>query len=340
MKTTNPFRRQLVAVSLAALLAACTMKDSEAPDFAGPSEFGTSINVSITPDVITQDGASQSVVTVTVRGPNGQLLPNVPLRAEILVNGTPVDFGSLSARNIVTSSEGKATLVYTAPAGVSGVSVDEGTIVDIGVTPVGSDFNASRMLTASLRLVPRGTIVVPANLNAAFTISPEDPAERQTVLFDASTSTSPANNPIASYLWDFGDGTTGTGRATSHAYSRGGTYVVTLTISDSVGRAAQATRSIIVAASAAPSANFVFSPTAPTPGSVVTFNGLTSTAAPGRTIVAYTWDFGDPADRTPGSGPQPTHRFVTAATYNVTLTVTDDLGRTSSRTQSVAVAVP
>src|SRR5215218_7962460 len=114
----------VLMVLAAALGASCTMKENEAPGLTGPSEFGKSITLTITPDIITQDGASQSVVTITARGPNGQPLANVALRAEILVNGTATDFGSLSARNLVTSADGKATLIYTAPAGVSGFAVD------------------------------------------------------------------------------------------------------------------------------------------------------------------------------------------------------------------------
>ena len=40
---------------------------------------------------------------------------NLTLRTETRVGGTPVDFGTLSARSVVTGSDGKATLVYTAP---------------------------------------------------------------------------------------------------------------------------------------------------------------------------------------------------------------------------------
>ena len=326
-----------VMVALAAVTAACTMQKEEAPAFSGPSEFGTAVTVVVTPDIITQDGASQSVVTVTVRGTNGEPLSNVPLRAEIRVNNVPTDFGTLSARNIVTGADGRATLVYTAPAGVSGLAVDEFTIVDIFVTPVGTNFNNAVSRSASLRLVPRGTIVVPSNLQPAFTFSPATPGERQTVLFDGSTSTAPANNPIVSYMWNFDDGSTASGRSVGHAFNAGGTYVVTLTVADSLGRVAQTSQSVTVTPSAAPSANFVFSPTEPRAGGLVTFNGLTSTAATGRQIVSYSWDFGDPGDRTPGSGPQTQHVFAARGTYAVTLTVTDDLGRTNSKSQTVEV---
>ena len=329
--------RRGLAVALAVLAAACTMKKEEAPSFSGPSEFGTSVSVAITPDTITQDGASQSIVTVTARGTNGEPLASVPLRAEIRVNNVPTDFGSLSARNIVTGSDGRATLVYTAPAGPSGLAVDEFTVVDIGITPLGTNFANSVTRFASLRLVPKGTIVVPSNLQPAFTFSPAAPGERQNVLFDASASTAPANNPIVTYTWDFDDGSTASGRTVGHAFNSADTYIVTLTVSDALGRAAQSSQAVTVTPSAAPSANFVFSPTEPTPGSLVTFNGLTSTAATGRQIVAYSWDFGDPNDRTAGSGPQTQHRFTARGSYNVTLTVTDDLGRSNSNSQTVDV---
>jgi PKD repeat protein len=328
--------RRAMVVALVAV-SACTMKKQETPELAGPSEFGTAITVTVTPDVITQDGVSQSVVTATARGPNGEAIPNVPLRAEIRVNNTPTDFGALSARNLVTGPDGRATLVYTAPAGPSGLAVDEITVVDIGITPVGSNFANSVTRFASVRLVPRGTIVVPSNLQPAFTFTPSSPDERQAVLFDASLSTSPPNNPIVSYTWDFDDGTTGSGRTVGHAFNAADTYIVTLTVADALGRAAQTSQTLTVRPSAAPTANFVFSPAEPTAGSLVTFNGLTSTAAAGRRIVGYSWDFGDPNDRTAGSGPQTQHRYATAGGYNVTLTVTDDIGRTSSIAQTVEV---
>lgn len=51
--------------------------------------------------------------------------------------------------------------------------------------------------------------------------------------FDASNSTD--NIGIVSYEWDFGDGTTGVGKMTSHSYTDPGIYTVTLTVKDVVG---------------------------------------------------------------------------------------------------------
>ena len=66
--------RSGVVLAFAAVVAACTMKKQEAPGLTGPSEFAKSLNVSLTPDSIQQDGASQSIVTATATGLNGEPL--------------------------------------------------------------------------------------------------------------------------------------------------------------------------------------------------------------------------------------------------------------------------
>ena len=57
----------------------------------------------------------------------------------------------------------------------------------------------------------------------------------ETLLFNASLAEDPSGT-ITSYNWDFGDQTTGTGIAPTHAYNSTGTYTVNLTITSSTGR--------------------------------------------------------------------------------------------------------
>lgn len=326
------------SVAAAVLLAgACTMKSQDAPGLSGPSELGTSINISITPDVLTQDGASQSVVTVTALDANGQPIRNLSMRAEIVAGGTLVDFGTLSARTLVTDSNGKATLVYTAPPAPA-VSPDPFTIVEIGVTPIGSDFNNSLTRFASVRLVPPGIIVPPDGLRPYFSFNPSSPLDNQTVLFtacgDPNRACAPSNNPIASYAWDFGDGGTANGQTATHQFSTPGTYVVRLTVTDFIGRSASTSSVVNVNAGAAPGAAFTYSPLVPVPGQPVNFNASASLPAAGRTIVSYRWDFGD---GTSGTGVQTSHVYTTPGDYTVTLVVEDDAGRVSVAVQSLAI---
>lgn len=326
---------RLAALGLFAVVAtSCTMKDQEAPPLTGPSEFGTSVTVQVTPDVLQQDGASQSVVIVTARDAAGQPIANLPLRAEIRFNGQAVDFGSLSSRNIVTGPDGRALLIYTAPA----VAANVESLVEIAVTPLGTNFDNAVARTASIRLVPAGVVLPPSGLNPQFSFTPSNPSQSQNVFFDASASAAPATNPIASYEWDFGNGRTATGKTVTHAFSGPGTYFVRLTIRDAAGRSASTTQSVSVAQGAAPTASFTFSPTEGTTHQPVQFNASSSVAAPGRSIVSYRWDYGDPfSPNNADQGVQVAHAYSRVGTYTVTLTVTDDIGRTATTSRTVQV---
>ena len=325
--------RSLATIGIIAIAAAsCTMKNQEAPPLTGPSEFGTSVTISVSPDVLQGDGASQSVVTVVVRDSAGQPLPNQQLRAEIRVDDQVVDFGRLSAKSLVSNGDGRATVVYTAPP-LSGAESQ----VQIAITPMSSSFGNQQPRTATIRLVPTGIVLPPSGWTPVFDFSPDEPMEGQSVRFAVDQSVTPPTIPIAQYSWNFGDGGTATGLDVNHTFRSPGTFFVQLSATDTAGRVSSSTQSVLVRQGLAPTAVFAVSPEKPQPNDDVRFNASGSTPAPGRTIVSYLWDFGDGST---GSGVQATHRYTLARTYNVTLTVTDDIGRKSVLTKPVEVAVP
>lgn len=316
------------------------MKSQEAPGLTGPSEHAQSIVVAASPDILSQDGASQSVITVTARGPNGEPLPNLSMNVEIRVGGVRAEFGSLSARNVVTGSDGRGTFVYTAPMSPA-LSLQDGTMVTIAVTPIGTDFGNASARSATIRVVPVGPVVPPDGLAPYFTFLPSAPMEQQQVLFQACADSSrpacaPANNPIAEYDWDFGDGHGGSGRFQTHAYELAGSYTVTLEVSDSYGRTASSAQQVTVGAGAVPTASFVFSPSSPRANQTIAFNASASAATAGRRIVSYTWDFGDGTGPR-GGGSAINYSYASVGSYNVTLVVTDDAGKSASVTVGVTV---
>jgi PKD repeat protein len=63
--------------------------------------------------------------------------------------------------------------------------------------------------------------------------------------FDGSGSSDP-DGSVASYAWDFGDGTTGTGARPSRTYTTAGTYTVTLTVTDDRAGTGSTTRQVTV----------------------------------------------------------------------------------------------
>jgi hypothetical protein len=57
-------------------------------------------------------------------------------------------------------------------------------------------------------------------------------------------------------------------------------------------------------------------------------------------VVAWSWDFGDPASGSANraSGPSVTHLFAAAGSYRVTLRIADRLGQVASRAKSIVVS--
>src|SRR5215216_2632359 len=109
MRTTS-YASLLLAAAGMTLLAACTVKDVDAPALTGPSTFATSILMTAERDTLLQNGVDFTDIKIVALGPDGQS-QSVPLRAQIFVNGSPTDFGSLSTKTLITPT----TIRYTAP---------------------------------------------------------------------------------------------------------------------------------------------------------------------------------------------------------------------------------
>ena len=155
------------------------------------------------------------------------------------------------------------------------------------------------------------------------------------VQFDGSASTD-SDGTIESYSWDFGNGTTGTGATPTATYTEAGTFNVTLTVTDDAGATNSVSTTVVIVAAANESP--VANPGGPYNGIVgaaVQFNGAVS-SDPDGTIVAYNWDFGN---GTTGTGATPATTYTEAGTFNVILTVTDNVGATNSVSTTAVITV-
>jgi len=322
----------LVAIAVVAG-AGCTVDKQDAPELSGPSELGTSVTLYASPDTLRQDGASQSQITIQAQDGNGQPVRNLPVRLDIAVGGTLADFGQLSGKNLVTGGDGRATATYTAPLAPAD-PVDSQTIVQILATPGGADFANATPRSVSIRLVPPGVILPPNGTPVpSFTYAPSTPLTKSDVTFDGSLSTD-SDGRIVSYSWNFGDGSQGSGAIAKHEFSTMGTYTVTLTVTDDRGQSASLSKGVSVAGTTDPRADFVLSPSSPSVNDKIFFNAATSTAAIGRTIVRYDWDYGSGRQ---DSGMLVWHIYAQPGSYTVVLTVTDDVGNKGSTSKTVTV---
>jgi PKD domain len=150
------------------------------------------------------------------------------------------------------------------------------------------------------------------------------------------TFTSGAIDPdgsIVSTSWDFGDGSAAVGGTpATHVFARTGVYQVTLHIQDIGGQWAWVRKSVVV--DTAPSARFSAVPSSPFAHQTVRFDAAGSIDSHGS-IVAYRWTFGD---GTAGSGAVSRHAFARSGTFSAVLTVTDNLGVSSSSARVIRVA--
>jgi len=177
------------------------------------------------------------------------------------------------------------------------------------------------------------TIAAPT-LVASFTQSTLSAVVGTTIFFtDTSTTNAP---PIIAWVWDFGDGSAPvlTQNAT-HAYTRAGTFTVTLTVSDTFGYA-DTTSGVVTITAPALVAGFTQSTLSAVVGTTIFFTDTSTTNAP--PIIAWVWDFGD------GSAPVLTqnaaHAYTRAGTFTVTLTVTDTFGYADTTSGVVTITAP
>jgi len=141
---------------------------------------------------------------------------------------------------------------------------------------------------------------------------------------------------LVEYLWDYGDGVVRDEHAPStwHAWSLPGTYPVTLRVTDNSGLTANATLTVTVLRPRVPPAPILdASSYYPYEGEAVSLNGSRSYAPYGQ-IVRWDWTFGDGEV---GSGPSVLHRYDVPGPYQVTLTVTDDLGEAATAVATIVV---
>ncbi|QIG44401.1 PKD domain-containing protein [Nocardioides anomalus] len=149
-----------------------------------------------------------------------------------------------------------------------------------------------------------------------------------------------AGDGVRNYVWRWDDGTpdtTGTTASQSHVYNTAGTYTVTLTVLDKWGRASDPV-TFAVTTLAEPAGNnpptATFTTTCNARSCAVNSTG-TSDADGG--IRSYSWNWGDGTAVSTGASPA-AHLYAAAGGYTITLTVTDNWGRTTTVTRQVTVA--
>ncbi len=210
--------------------------------------------------------------------------------------------------------------------------------VDLAVGPDGALYYCT--LPGKLyRATISGGNLAPA---ASFTASPNSGPAPLAVSFDAASSSDP-DGSIASYAWDFGDGTTATGVTAAHSFVSPGSFLVKLTVTDNAGAAATTTQSVSVSAGVDPPPSAHIESTNPTSGSAPLTVAFAGHGHDNTGIVEHSWNFGDGSPpvvfASPGNdvNSTPSHTFQTPGSYTIVLTVKDTSGTTATHSATVTV---
>jgi len=168
---------------------------------------------------------------------------------------------------------------------------------------------------------------------ARATASPLSGTAPLEVAFTGSNSSD--DNSVASYAWNFKDGSSSNNANPTHTFNNAGTYAVELTVTDENGLSDKETVNITVNAPVSNEAPVAVASANPLSGDAplqVQFNSTASTDDNG--ITSRLWQF-TPNDAS--SQTNPTRTFDNAGVYDVTLTVTDAQGLTNTDTVTITV---
>ena len=134
-----------------------------------------------------------------------------------------------------------------------------------------------------------------------------------------------------SFSWDFGDGTTGSGRTTSHNYDDEGTYQAILKVTDDATTDTDEVQ--VTVRNVAPSVAGVAAPVEALKNAPASFRVFASDPGPADKL-SVTWDFGD---GTTSSAMAVDHAFAAVGIYTVNATVNDGDGGQTSASRKVRV---
>lgn len=132
-----------------------------------------------------------------------------------------------------------------------------------------------------------------------------------------------SNTPnVATWLWNFGDGSTGTGSLANHCYPDAGSYAVSLTVTDNSGCSNSVTYPAMVTVHPNPVADFTLGPQPTT----ILSPQICFTDHSSADVNQWYWNFGDPNDQTTSYIQHPCHAYSDTGYYCTDLVVHNGYG--------------
>ena len=212
-------------------------------DLTNPQHIYTDVGTYPARVDVADESGGKAAKTMTITALSAPTPNKAPVLS--LIRNQTVGEGDLLRFTLQATDSDGDTLTYGASVLPSGASLNSATGefrwaptydqagIYAGVTFSVSDGELSDAKTITITVTDTNR---PPIITADATASPNPALVNQAV--DFSIAASDPDGDTLSYVWDFGDGTTGIGNATSHTYGSAGSYTASVKVSDGKSTAA------------------------------------------------------------------------------------------------------
>jgi len=257
-----------------------------------------------------------------------------PVSASATITEPPTLNLSASSSPVLVCNGGQLTLSAVAAGGTPGYSYDWN---PGGLQGASQTFTPLSATSYTVEVTDQNGCTAMAS--TSFSISPELSVEINADVFEGceplcvdflDLTAVPPPTAIASWLWDFGDGSFSQIQNPTHCF-QGGDFSVTLMVTDTDGCSSTLTSPLQIDAWDTPESNFTYNPSKPDyENPDVRFLNLSTGSD------QWLWSFGDMAN-TFSTIENPTFTYADTGTYVVSLIATSNLGCTDTSSQTLTV---
>ena len=290
------------------------------------------VSVSANPNPVSVNGGV-ATITASVVDVNGNALSGVPVSFSTStgVLGSAVvntDTGGGAQTTITTAAQATVTATVGVQSTSSG-STSTGTTTGAGTTTGTTSTQASATITVNVNPLPTVSISAPSG-----TLTANSPIVFTMNIAVGTNSTAQVRGVVI----DYGDGksnnlgaSTGSALTAAHQFSSDGTYVVRVTVNDSLGGQTQAATAVVIQPEPPLSVTLTSTSVASGGTTTFTFTATVTVTVNTATVASYLWTFGDGGSPEASTNPQRIHSYPTGSGQKVvTLALTTTTGRSAT----------
>jgi PKD repeat protein len=217
---------------------------------------------------------------------------------------------------------------------------------EVSLTVIDIDGIPSYKTFVSIVVMRRPKPIIPPV--AKFNINPPTGDVTTDFLFESTGSNSAPGTNLVEFDWSFGDNTTSDFKSPIHRYSDDGSYIITLKVTDSLGKNSEIYQQTLIVFNTGPSIVLSVDKNKVLVGEQITFNAsntFDSDDTLAEPLTRFIWNFGDNSSYSESPIQYPdgeydkitTHIYSKPGDYTITVVVFDDDGESNQTSVNITV---